>query len=403
MRFLLCLLLACATLTGCQNAPKWFAKSVKYDNPVVGPPPPRMSRSEQQLLAQQRLRDPESDYAQVHGTRSDSIDGSAFPDAINATQLVATVNGEPIFAGELIGRYKAQFEVAREKLSPERFQEERLKAIHSELGPRIDRLVLTQAMKTQLKQEQIDQINAQLDSAFEKQIEEMKANMNVSTTVELEHQLAASGESLQNLRNEFGNQQLAIEYIRSQSQAPKRDFNRDDLYTYYQTHLEEFTIPARVQWQKISIAYSKHGGKSNAFSRLDEVINALRSGRRFSDIAKEYSDDLSAEDGGFWNGWMSQNTLANKDLEQALFELPVGQISTVFEEPSQFTLVRVVKRERERLIPFAEKQDEIRQKLVKSASGDQSQVIIKELKDKAIIEVFVEEPKPVARPGGFGR
>jgi hypothetical protein len=225
----------------------------------------------------------------------------------------------------------------------------------------------------------------------------LKKSTRSSTTIELEHKLAAEGESLGNLQRNFVNKILATEYLRAESNA-KREFSRDDLFNYYMAHRDEYHIPAQVRWQKLVVRHKKHGGKAGAFKVLEKAVTELRGGADFSEVARRYSDDITAEDGGLWQGWMPAGTLSDKRLEASLFKLPVGEISKVFENNKDYTLVRVIDRKEERYIPFPEKQNEIEAKLRSESQQNATRSVIERLVGQAAVEVYI--PKPEQRPRG---
>lgn len=389
MRTFLPLLLAGSLLAGCQ-LPDLLSRTEKVDNPVTGPPPPRMSLAEQDAA---RRKDTSSDTPEI--LQAKAAGGSRIlpaPDELSDSQVVATVNGDPIFASEILNHFRPQLAAARKQLPPEEFAQVRNAWIHQNLMPRVERVVLVQAMKSKLKQEQISAIDEQLDIMFQDEITNLKTQLNASTIVELEHKLAREGESLQNLRTEFGNQQLAMEYLKSESKA-QREFSRRELFNYYQEHQQDYAIPARVKWQRIVIVHARHGGKAGAFGVLDKAIKKLRNGVAFDEVARESSDDLSAEDGGHWDGWMSIGTLSDKTLEKLLFSEAVGAISQAPGSDSKFTLVRVVEREEARVIPFSEKQNEIKQLLLSEGQNNSTKDLIEKLVKEAIVEVLVPRPQ----------
>ena len=58
-----------------------------------------------------------------------------------------------------------------------------------------------------------------------------------------------------------------------------------------------------------------------------------------------HSQDISATDGGV-HSWTNKDSLVSEVLDEAIFTLPVGQLSQILEDKRGFHIVRVVERER---------------------------------------------------------
>ncbi len=333
------------------------------------------------------------------------IDLAAFERAVNGTEVVALVNGEPIFASDVLDRYGPQLKVAFARTTPEQFQKLRRALIERDLKDHIERRLLATALKAELNEDQIDQVYEQLDKYFEQEVERLKQKLHASSKAELEEKLQQQGTSLATLRDQFINQQLAVEFVRSRTKTPTA-FSRSELMEYYRQHQDEFSVPARVRWQQIRISFRKHGGKSAALKVLERCVQDLRNGVPFEEVARRYSDGPTAEQGGFWD-WTRRGSLADSRIEDALFTLPVGKISQVFTDKSSFQLVRVVEREEATVRPFEEVQDEIRRKLQQHQQQKARQRLLQEIYRSAVIEtdynvdldaLRADTPPPWSRP-----
>ncbi len=315
---------------------------------------------------------------------SSAFDEQAWEQALNSTEVVALVNGQPIFAADILDRYGPALKAAFKRMTPSQFQELRRKLIERDLKRQIERVLLVTSLKSELKDEQIKQIYKQLDAYFEKEIERFKKQLNAATKAELEQKLQQQGTSLATLKDQFFNQQLAMEFVRSKMKSTG-EFSRSELLEYYRLHQDEFAIPAKVKWQQIRISFKKHGGKQQALKVLKQCIEDLKNGMSFDEAAKRYSDGPTADNGGYWD-WTRRGSLANAEVEKALFELPVGQISQVFTDDESFQIVRVVERQDPRVKPFEEVQDLIRKKMKQRAQERARQRLLQDVYRSAVIE-----------------
>ncbi len=115
-------------------------------------------------------------------------------------------------------------------------------------------------------------------------------------------------------------QYLAKEYFRRlQSKTPP--VSEDDLKAYYNSHLAEFTPPEELQARHILM-------KTEA--QANKLIDQLKSGADFSEMAKKNSIDPAASKGGkleLMDGkdWLPRGSF-EKSFEHILFKIPKGQI-----------------------------------------------------------------------------
>lgn len=376
MRRMLIWTAAAAAVLGCQSLAK------KHDNPVLQPPPRRTSLDDTEAV--QRLADA-GEQSDIQQTAAD--DAGDDSEIINA-RVVARVNGAPVFAGEVLEVYGPFLNSARQKMPAERFVELREALIRRDLKGHIQRKLLSERMKSSLKPEQVKQLEQQVDRAFDKEIDRLKGELKVSTRTELELALNERNTTLAAVRDNFRTKQIAMAYLASKIERPPMP-TRPDLIAYYQEHLDDYTIPARVKWQQIQASFDRKTTKSDARKKIDAAQQALQKGTPFEQVAQQQSDGPTAKSGGNWD-WTQSGSLADEKLEKLLFELPVGDVSTIFEGAAAFHIVRVQDRQVEGRKPFGEVQDEIQQKLMESRAANLPQKFVEQLYSEAVIETEYE-------------
>ena len=371
-------------LAGCSSL-----STAKVDNPVMGPPPPRVAKAKQpnlrtatrnDITPRQFGEDEPSGIRQVSDVGPEPVTG----DQLDGSQVVATVNGSPIFDSEVLERYGLQLAQAKQQMPPAEFQKLRKGLIKRDIKGHIDRKLLVHSLRSSLKKEQIAMLDAHLDGLFAQEIKRMQEGLKVNTRHELEAELAKQGTSLENLRSSFTNQRMAMEYLASRSKDLP-EYGRLDLLRYYDEHSEDYSVAGQVKWQQIVIDFGKQGGQRAALVKLEEVIDALRDKADFGDVARKYSDGATADKGGHWD-WIQRGSLADQRAEKALFELPVGTISQVFTSEKDYQLVKVVARREPYQIAFKKVQREIKNKLKKEARAETTRKVLEELYANATIK-----------------
>lgn len=377
-------LLGAATMSGCG-----VLGTAKVDNPVLGPPPPRIAMAQP---AERRSGLEPGQYGEDQPGISLTSAGEQTPasgESLDGSQVVATVNGDPIFDSEVLERYGLQLDRAARELPPEQNQNLRKQLIQRDLQGYVDRKLLVQTLRSRLKKEQAEMLDGHLNGLFEKEVERLKGEMGVNTRYEVEQELAKQGTSLENLRNSFANQRMAMEYLGAKANDIPEP-TRPELLKYYDENISEYTIPAQVKWQQIVVSYSKRGGKQSALRVLEKLIDELKAGADFAETARKYSDGVTAASGGEWD-WTQKGSLADKRAEKALFELPEGTISQVFVGDKEYQLVHVVSRREQKLIPFTKVQTEIKDKIKKVKRQEATKKVLEELYANAVVETVFDK------------
>ncbi|MDZ4684163.1 MAG: peptidylprolyl isomerase [Planctomycetaceae bacterium] len=380
-----------ALLPGCQAISKSLSIT-KTDNPVLQPPPRRTSLDDSAAEQQLASADGEQPTIKpVSGTTASTADDT---EVFNA-KVIARVNGAPIFAGEVLERYGEYLVKARDKLPPEDYAELRNVIITRDLRSHIERRLLVERMRSKLKPDQIKLLQQHLDKMFEEQmVTKLKNDLKVTTRTELELALNERNTSMQALRDTFGNERMAMEFLYSSIERPPAP-TRPEIVAYYQEHLDDFAIPARVKWQQIQISIDRRVSKSDAQAKLTEARRELEQGVSFDKVARKYSDGPTASEGGEWD-WIQTGSLADTELEAKLFQMPVGQLSDVYATRDAFQIVRVTDRETESRTPLADVQDDISERIRKECEKDLPKKFVENLFEQAIIETDYEYQQPAA-------
>ena len=390
------LLVLAVALAGCQQWDKFQASLAgnSTENPVLGEPPPRYrmpERGEAASLAEARTA--------TTDVRPVSLTGGIDPpdNALFGSQTVAVVNGTPILASDVLERWNGRLAQAKQQATPEEFDALRMQIIRQDLNGHIERALLVQALRSTIPADRLSSLNEFMDTLFEEEVARLKKESGVNSTVELEAMLQKDNTSLAALRDTFATQRMAMEYLASKSKVEVR-IGRRELLEYYEQHKgEDYFVPGRVRWQQIQLSYQKHGGKTETYAVLRKVIEELRGGADFGDVARRYSDGPRASEGGHWD-WTQKGSLANAKIEEALFQLPVEQISPYFEGDDSIQIVRILARTDDSYKPFEDVQAEIKTKLEQQARRDAATRVLTELRDNAVVVTVFDHERTAEKP-----
>jgi peptidyl-prolyl cis-trans isomerase D len=122
----------------------------------------------------------------------------------------------------------------------------------------------------------------------------------------------------------------------------------DDLRAYYDQHRDQYRVPDQVKVSHIWIKTPLPGadGKvddkavAEAQRRAEDLSKQLKSGAKFEDLAKKYSEDPGSANAGGSLGWIGRSQMP-PEFEKVAFALSKGQISDVVKSSDGFHIIRL--------------------------------------------------------------
>ena len=122
---------------------------------------------------------------------------------------------------------------------------------------------------------------------------------------------------------------------------------------------------------------------------MNRLRNELAGGADFAALAKQYSDDATADQGGDL-GWLASGTTA-PEFQQAMDALAPGQISEPFRSRFGWHLVQVIER-RNRDATDEVKRDQARQQVFQRKLEEATQAWQRRLREEAYVEIRLDNP-----------
>lgn len=190
-----------------------------------------------------------------------------------------------------------------------------------------------------------------------------------------------------------GDRSKFLAWLRSRGKSQKeyrREVEEDIIYTYMKQQQSKST--STISPVKIEEYYSENKDKFNQedeahlriiqFNRgaddtdetlrakAAEVTNQLKTGAKFEELAKQYSQDPRRGKGGDW-GWQKRADL-RKELSDVLFTMDQGQYSDPIVTPEGSFVLFVEERKRAGIKPLDEVRDQI-ERILKTQNARQAQ------------------------------
>jgi peptidyl-prolyl cis-trans isomerase D len=141
---------------------------------------------------------------------------------------------------------------------------------------------------------------------------------------------------------------------------------RDDLQRYYNDRQDQFRVPETVSVRHILIKTPPPGpdgkvdpkGVEAARARAQDVLKQLKSGAKFEDLARKYSEDPGSKDKGGLYETVERGRMV-PEFDKAAFSLPKGQVSDLVQTSFGFHIMRVEEHQAARLKSLDEAKPEI--------------------------------------------
>lgn len=133
---------------------------------------------------------------------------------------------------------------------------------------------------------------------------------------------------------------------------------------------------------------------------------ARRDGQRRSRgqaLRRHRPNPLRGADGGLGGvyDWTTKGSLASKPLDEAVFRLPVGQLSTIIADGTSLHIIRVTERTDAGRTPFIEAQVEIRESLQNDRRKREMDDYLARLKERTPVwTIFDDRPAAVTAAAG---
>jgi hypothetical protein len=183
------------------------------------------------------------------------------------------------------------------------------------------------------------------------------------------------------------------------------DITYDELLKYYGEQEKKYSFPHRARFEVLTVKLSTYPNREAAYNALAAMGNEVYYGANFAAVAKRSSQGLNAEQGGY-HDWTSRGSLVSKVLEEAIFTLEPGKLSTILEDERNLYILRVLERQEAGRVPFEQVQDEIRENIRKEKISKQyEEFVLKTREGVRITTAFDDDPqlRQVVRPDDVKR
>ena len=149
------------------------------------------------------------------------------------------------------------------------------------------------------------------------------------------------------------------------SELPKAEIEKRAELKYQSEAFTRFKYPPQIKVRHILLPKSNDGK-----NKAQELLDQLKTGADFSDLAKQHSIDPGSAPRGGDLGIVTQGKMV-PEFEKAAFALKtLGEISAPVESNFGFHLIRLDQREEGKIAPFSEVKDGLIQEVITKHQAD---------------------------------
>jgi hypothetical protein len=165
----------------------------------------------------------------------------------------------------------------------------------------------------------------------------------------------------------------------------------EEIETYYDENSASLVSPASIQASHILMQDAEHSEATRA--AIEEVLAKAQAGEDFAELARQYSEDGSAANGGDL-GWFGEGAMV-PEFEEAAFALEnAGDISDIVETQFGYHIIKLTDKREAHTKTIDEAKEEITSVLSNEHFTKALEALREEFKVEYMIDVDPETGKP---------
>ena len=171
-------------------------------------------------------------------------------------------------------------------------------------------------------------------------------------------------------------EQILVQALIEREILNKLKVNDEEVLEYYEQNKDSFTEKEQVHLYNILLETEEEA---------QDILEQLKAGGDFSEIAKEKSTGPSAAQGGDL-GYLSKGTII-PEIEEVVFALELEELSEVIKTDFGFHILKITEKKPETVKTLEEVKEDIIQTLLPNKQKEAFENLLEELKSKSEIEI----------------
>jgi len=311
------------------------------------------------------------------------------PSESTSKDVAVTVNGIEIRESDvmdLIGAELARIAQQGSKL-PASVTEQYKKQLREQ--------ALEQLIRRQLLDEKIKEANITItEEEVMNQISQIASAQNLSLD-DFKKMVEEHDRTFDEIKEDIRKALIRVKFMEAQW-AGKTDITEEEVKKYYDENTRQFDVPEQVRVRHILIQYElsdpktdPNEAKAKAKAEAQDLLQRIKDGADFAELAKAHSDCLSASKGGDL-GFFPRGE-STPQFEKAAFELEIGQVSDIVETEYGCHIIKAMDHKDASVTSYEQAKDDIIKNLMEKKQQAFAEKYISSLKAQAKI-VFPVKP-----------
>lgn len=174
-------------------------------------------------------------------------------------------------------------------------------------------------------------------------------------------------------------EQILVQTLIQKEILDKVQVSEEEVEEYYKENQDKFTEKEQVHLYNILVETEE---------KAQEILEELKAGKDFSEVAKENSIGPSAAQGGDL-GYLSKGTII-PEIEEVIFVLEVEELSKVVKTDFGFHILKITDKKPETIKTLEEVKEDILRTLLSTKQNKAFKNLLEDLKSKAEIKINEE-------------
>ncbi len=262
------------------------------------------------------------------------LSGYAYSEANSAEvvdRVIAVVNEEIISLSELSSAVNPYAERIKSLGYPSEKEREMLFKVREDM---LDQLINQKLTDQESKKYRISVSEKELDNAIERAKE-----VNHYTDEDLRHMLAKEDMTMEGYRSKVKEHLIRSKLLNFAIKS-KIIITRDEIKSYYDSNIEKYRgekkyhLKNMVKRVELNVSIDE---KQNIRSKMEEIYDGLKGGKKFEDVGKSYADsefDIKNMDLG-----MFKHSELSTEIQEAIKGLKTGEFSKIVETEIGYQII----------------------------------------------------------------
>ena len=299
------------------------------------------------------------------------------PDEVILDEIVARINQDVVTKTDLDDELRIlQVDLRGEHPDEAKYQE----AFEQARKGLLQQLIETKLMLQKAEELGVD---VEADQDVDRYIQNLMDENGIPNLQVLDQALQQRGTNLQEFRKTI-RERMITEALKTQLVYGRITLLTPEIEAYYQAHQEDFTKTPEVTLSEIAILFEDKS-QAEAKTKALEVLDRLKRGDSFEELAGEYSEGATASRGGDI-GTFKKGVLA-ASLESVVFDLEAGQTTGLIENEWGIQIIKVTAKETASIKPMEDVRTEIQQALYRQKALPQLNEFMEDLIEKSYIYI----------------